>query len=108
MSAQAEYTGEFRKDLADSDALHWGEGTVSVGDRFISFMGELAPGPDYKPSGLTKVLRLFTDEDDSDPSVGVEFPRNVWRVVSNAFLFDMLGIPAIRAEAERVGIVPEE
>lgn len=83
--------------------------TVLATDPYIDHDNDgWAPGPGYRPSGLTKVLRLFTDEDDSDPSVGVEFPRNVWRVVSNAFLFDMLGIPAIRAEAERVGIVPEE
>ena len=48
MSSQARYTGEFRKSLKDSDALHWGEGTVSVGSKFITFMGKLAPGPDYK------------------------------------------------------------
>ena len=48
MSSQANYMAHFRRDLKDSDALHWGEGTVSVGDKFISFMGKLAPGPDYK------------------------------------------------------------
>ena len=48
MSAQASFTGEFIRDLADSDSLHWGEGIVSIGDTFISFEGELAPGPDYK------------------------------------------------------------
>lgn len=44
----ATYTGEFRRDLKDSDALHWGEGKVSIGKASISFMGKLAPGPDYK------------------------------------------------------------
>ena len=44
----ARYTGEFRRDLKDSDTLHWGEGTVSVGSSSIVFDGELAPGPDYK------------------------------------------------------------
>ena len=29
----ATYTGTFRRDLKDSDALHWGEGTVSVSRR---------------------------------------------------------------------------
>ena len=48
MSSQAEYTGQFRKDLQDSDALHWGEGTVSISSKFVTMMGELAPGPDYK------------------------------------------------------------
>jgi hypothetical protein len=42
------YKGTFRRDLKDSDALHWGEGAVSVGASNISLLGELAPGPDYK------------------------------------------------------------
>ena len=48
MSSQAEYKALFRRDLKDSDALHWGEGTVFVGSKFITLMGQLAPGPDYK------------------------------------------------------------
>jgi len=28
--------------------LHWGEGTLSIGKKFISLDGEVAPGPDYK------------------------------------------------------------
>jgi hypothetical protein len=47
-AAQATYTGRFRRDLKDSDLLHWGEGTVSVGRQSITFVGKLAPGPDYK------------------------------------------------------------
>lgn len=47
-AAGALYKGEFRRDLKDSDALHWGEGTVSVGARAISLAGRVAPGPDYK------------------------------------------------------------
>lgn len=47
-SDQALYTGQFRRDLKDSDLLHWGEGTVSVGKQSITLMGRLAPGPDYK------------------------------------------------------------
>lgn len=42
------FTGEFRRDLADSDALHWGEGKLFVGPRTIAFEGNLAPGPDYR------------------------------------------------------------
>ena len=51
LSAQAStatWTGRFRRDLKDSDALHWGEGTVSVSASAIALAGELAPGPDYK------------------------------------------------------------
>ncbi|UUZ72211.1 DM13 domain-containing protein [Polaromonas sp. P1(28)-8] len=45
---QATYTGQFRRDLKDSDPLHWGEGTVSVSQQSIALSGRLAPGPDYK------------------------------------------------------------
>lgn len=44
----ARYTGQFRRDLKDSDPLHWGQGTVSVGPTSVVLEGELAPGPDYK------------------------------------------------------------
>jgi len=44
----ATYTGQFRRDLKDSDALHWGEGTVSVSATRVVLQGRLAPGPDYK------------------------------------------------------------
>jgi hypothetical protein len=45
---KAAFKGQFRRDLKDSDALHWGEGTVSVSRTSIALAGELAPGPDYK------------------------------------------------------------
>jgi len=44
----ARWRGEFRRDLKDSDFLHWGEGTVTVGRSAVALMGRLAPGPDYK------------------------------------------------------------
>ena len=47
-AGQAAYTGEFRRELKDSDLFHWGEGTVSVGPRTVAFRGKLARGPDYK------------------------------------------------------------
>ena len=28
--------------------MHWGEGAVSISRSAVSFMGKLAPGPDYK------------------------------------------------------------
>jgi hypothetical protein len=48
LAQTAIYRGEFRRDLAGSDALHWGEGTLAVSDRTISLSGKIAPGPDYK------------------------------------------------------------
>lgn len=44
----ARFTAQFRRDLKDSDALHWGEGRVTIGSQGIGFEGTLAPGPAYK------------------------------------------------------------
>jgi hypothetical protein len=44
----AQFTAEFRRDLADSDPLHWGEGKLYVGPDSIALEGRLAPGPDYR------------------------------------------------------------
>lgn len=46
--SQASFKGQFKRDLKDSDLLHWGEGEVSVGPKVVALMGEIAPGPDYK------------------------------------------------------------
>ncbi|MDX1733232.1 MAG: DM13 domain-containing protein [Halioglobus sp.] len=48
LQQRATYSGEFRRDLADSDFLHWGEGTVYLEPGTITFKGKLAPGPDYR------------------------------------------------------------
>lgn len=47
-AAGTEYSAQFRRDLADSDFAHWGEGTVFIGQEAISLEGTIAPGPDYK------------------------------------------------------------
>jgi hypothetical protein len=47
-AGKARYSGAFKRALKDSDALHWGEGTVSIARDTIAFAGKLAPGPDYK------------------------------------------------------------
>jgi hypothetical protein len=48
LALQAQYTADFRKDLEDSDFLHWGEGRVHLSPTTITFMGKLGPGPAYK------------------------------------------------------------
>ncbi|HMN79141.1 MAG TPA: DM13 domain-containing protein [Burkholderiaceae bacterium] len=47
-SAGALFTTQFRRDHPGSDALHWGEGTVSLSPQQVVLNGRLAPGPDYK------------------------------------------------------------
>jgi hypothetical protein len=48
LQSKSAYSGEFRRDLADSDILHWGEGTVSIGVDSVTLVGSVAPGPDYR------------------------------------------------------------
>ncbi len=46
-TAQAEFIGQFQRDLKGSDFLHWGDGKILVGQKFIVLEGSIAPGPDY-------------------------------------------------------------
>jgi hypothetical protein len=48
MASGASFSGAFRRDLKDSDFLHWGEGRVFVGPTAVGLMGRVAPGPNYK------------------------------------------------------------
>lgn len=48
ISNQAEYRAEFVRDLKGSDTLHWGDGEVSLNQNYITLLGELAPGPEYR------------------------------------------------------------
>lgn len=41
-------TGEFIRELTDSDRFHWGEGKITVTDAQIWLEGSVSPGPDYR------------------------------------------------------------
>ncbi len=47
-SENSDFVGEFSRDRKDSDALHYGEGELSIGPDTISFSGKLSPGPDFR------------------------------------------------------------
>jgi hypothetical protein len=47
-AASAEWKGEFRRNLKDSDFAHWGEGVLTVSKSSIALAGRVSPGPDYK------------------------------------------------------------
>ena len=48
LQSQSVYSGQFRRNLADSDFLHWGEGELSIGESAVTLVGRVAPGPDYR------------------------------------------------------------
>ena len=53
---------------------------------------------------LTQLLFLLRDPDDSDATKQVQIPADVWDQISAILLHQLLGIPALAKEAERVGI----
>ena len=63
------YTGQFKRDLKDSDALHWGEGKVSIGEKYVTFVGDLAPGPDYKLYFSPQFVETEADFEQLRPSM---------------------------------------
>ncbi|MBU2677588.1 MAG: DM13 domain-containing protein [Gammaproteobacteria bacterium] len=65
----AQFKGMFRRDLADSDALHWGEGTVFIGPDNIAFEGRLAPGPDYRLYLSPKFIETEADFEALKPDM---------------------------------------
>jgi hypothetical protein len=67
------------------------------------------PGPDYKASGRTKILFLFKDykEGAYGPAViDTMSSTEVWEVISDALWEEILTIPLIRVEAQRIGFLP--
>jgi lysophospholipase L1-like esterase len=65
-----------------------------------------AVGPDYEGSGFTKLLYLFKDPDDSSALVQPVMPPNLWKIISEVLLGEILDIPAMRASAESLGLIP--
>ncbi len=82
----AEFTGTFRRDLEDSDALHYGEGTLYVSRDTIAFEGRLAPGPDY---------RLYLSPRFIETEEAFEASRHEMVQVGHVFTFEnfMVDVP---------------
>ena len=82
----AQFTGMFRRDLEDSDPLHYGEGTLYVSRDAIAFEGRLAPGPDY---------RLYLSPDFVETEEAFEAAKHRMVQVGHVFTFDnfMVDVP---------------
>ncbi|MFS4581184.1 DM13 domain-containing protein [Phaeobacter sp. C3_T13_0] len=84
LTASAEdaiYTGTFTRDLAGSDFLHWGTGSISLSPQQITHMGELAPGPDYK---------LYLTPTFVEDEAGFEPIKEMSRLVGDVKMFNGL------------------
>lgn len=90
------------------DANLYNLSVILAGDPNIDQDGDgWAPGPQYTATGTTELLFLLKDQDDNDPQVQVELPPDVWDLISDVLLKEILDVPEIRAEAMRLGIVSE-
>ena len=63
-----------------------------------------APGPPWTAPGIAELLHLFRDPDDASASVGVVLPDDVWDRISDVLLGEILKVPAIRAQAEKMNV----
>jgi hypothetical protein len=70
-------------------------------------------GPSYKGFGRTRILHMFKDADGDSGSdhlgearIDRMEPDEVWDLISEALLEEIIDIPAIRAEAIRIGCWP--
>jgi hypothetical protein len=61
LEASAERSGVFTRDLAGSDAFHWGEETVRMNRERAWLEGSIAPGPDYR----LYLMPEFVEDEDS-------------------------------------------
>ncbi len=80
---------------------------IFASDPYVDQDGDgWATGPVYEASGLTELLFMLTDPNDTDASVKPVLPPNVWDLLSDAMLEEVLGVPSIRRQAQELGIVP--
>ncbi|MDI6846493.1 MAG: hypothetical protein QME28_10215 [Candidatus Saccharicenans sp.] len=87
----------------------WDLASVVSSDPYVDFDGDgWVAGPDLTASGRTKILYLFKDYQEGVPGPAVNdlmAPADVWSLISSALLEEIIGIPLIRAEAERIGVI---
>ena len=80
---------------------------ILAADPYIDRDGDgWARGPDYEGSGFTNLLFLFKDPDDSAPAVQPVMPPDLWKMISDVLLDEILDIPAMRASAKDLGLMP--
>jgi hypothetical protein len=59
-------------------------------------------GPDGPLAGAGALLSFFRDPNDNDPGLQPELPPDIWDQISAILLRSLLGIDAVRTEAERL------
>lgn len=54
------------------------------------------PGPGYPPSGITELLFMFTDPDDTDPSIRAVLPDDFWDKMSRILFQELVAKPGVK------------
>jgi hypothetical protein len=66
------------------NAPYYNLSQIITKDLYIDRDGDgWAPGPNYSASGITQLLFLFKDPDDTNPNVQPVLPAGVWNIISN-------------------------
>lgn len=93
-------------------APYWNLSSILANDPYYDNDGDgWVEGPDYKASGRTKILYLFKDADgDTVPSTEAVIDTmgadEVWELISDALLEEVITIPLLRLKAEEMGLIP--
>jgi len=79
-------------------------------DPYVDWDGDgWVRGPDYKASGRTKILFLFKDCQEGnygDAVIDSMSDQELWDIISDALLEEVVSIPLLKLQAERMGLVP--
>jgi hypothetical protein len=104
----ANYLVQHINDATGIGAPQYDLPTVLATDPYVDHDNDgFAPGPNYTSPGFTQLLFLFKDPNDSDPNIQAQIPSNVWRLIANAIINEILkNAPAMKAEALKRGLLP--
>jgi hypothetical protein len=105
---------ERMNDVLGIDAPYHNLKSIMKKDVYVDHDGDgWVKGPSYRGYGRTRILHLFRDADGdrgSDPKgealIDRMEPDAVWDLISEALLEEIIDIPAIQAEAIRIGCWP--
>lgn len=92
----------------------WSLESILENDPYFDHDGDgWVAGPDYKASGRTKILFLFKDADGdtgsgSEAVIDTMEPDEIWSLISDALLEEIITIPLLRIKAEEMGLIPVE
>lgn len=104
-SLVADYLLIYINNILGLNAPYYDLSQVIAKDPYIDRDGDgWAPGLNLPITGITQLLFLFRDPDDSNPNVQPVLPPDIWTIISSVLMDEVLGVPAISAEASRLGI----